>query len=140
MVLMSVIFRGGRPRRAFSCACASGPGAASIPAPAPPKVLSMFRRCIFSPFAGTSLKEIFQPELHLAIVVDGGRDSSEGRAAHRCRGSAELRRIGEIKCLPPKLHPMPFFYPEFLEQREIPGLGCRSIEEIYAGGAVSERA
>ena len=35
---------------------------------------------------------------------------------------------------------MPFCHPEFLEKRKIPCLGCRGVEEVYAGVPIPKRS
>src|SRR6266498_3734570 len=86
------------------------------------------------------LKEVFQPELHFSIVIDGRGNFSECGAAQRSRWRAELRRVREIERLPPDLRPVPFLDSEFFEKGEIPCLRGGRVEEIQTSRAVPQRS
>src|SRR5262249_5851225 len=78
--------------------------------------------------SSSPLKDIFQSELHLAIVCYRGCNLPEVRAAEAPGWRTELRCIQEVERLPPKLHSMPFPDSEVFKESEIPGLLRRRIE------------
>src|SRR5262249_48917567 len=75
------------------------------------------------------LEQILQPKLHLPVVNHSRADAPKVGCAQIAAGSIELRRIQEIERFIPELQFVAFANPEFLEQRKIPGLLARSVEQ-----------
>jgi hypothetical protein len=91
----------------------------------------MFRRCTYFSFADRQ-KKYFSPNCISRLLLMVDEILPKVALPTVAEGALNCGVLGEVECLPTKLQPMPFCHPEFLEKRKIPGLGCRSVEEVYA--------
>src|SRR5262249_55215908 len=83
------------------------------------------------------LENVFQSDLHFAVVQNGRVDAPEVGRPQRTAGPRELRRVQKIESLIAELN-LPFFaHTELFEEREIPRLLRRSVEQRNAGVAVT---
>src|SRR5215831_2702316 len=127
-MVVSMISNGSLPRSGYTIA-------SDVAMPITSVVLRFIRCLLRVQF--WPLEDVFQGELHLAVVRYSGCDLAEVRTAQAPGRRAELGSIQEVERLPTKLDFVRFLNADVFKNRKIPGLLRRSVKQTHSGVAVA---